>query len=114
YAPQNTLLKLKNQLTKPKTTRLCLPGKLFLLMLKYRRSIMAMPRDLLLVRHGESEGNMAARHSRQGDNSLYTDSFRSRHGSTWRLTNKGIEQDKNAGKWVKENFQPPYFDGYLA
>ncbi|MCL5093676.1 MAG: histidine phosphatase family protein [Patescibacteria group bacterium] len=74
---------------------------------------MAMPTDLVLVRHGESEGNVANRHSREGDNTLFTKEFKSRHSSLWRLTDKGIEQAKIAGKWIKENISEN-FDVYFT
>lgn len=62
-----------------------------------------MPRNLVLVRHGESEGNIAGKRSKAGDNSHYTPEFRRRHSSTWRLTDLGIEQAKAAGRWLQDN-----------
>ncbi len=63
-----------------------------------------MPRHLVLVRHGESEGNVANRRSRQGDNSAFTDAFRNRHSSQWRLTDRGREQAIAAGAWIRANY----------
>jgi len=61
-----------------------------------------MPRNLLLVRHGESEGNVANRASRRGDNSRFENpQFRSRHSSLWRLSEKGIQQAQWAGDTVR-------------
>jgi NAD+ kinase len=62
-----------------------------------------MPIDLVLVRHGESEGNVANKRSRKGDHSAFTDEFKKRHSSQWRLTDKGREQARIAGEWIKEN-----------
>lgn len=62
-----------------------------------------LPRDLILVRHGESEGNVANRHSRAGDNRDFTTAFLNRHSASLRLTEKGKEQAKAAGKWLKNN-----------
>lgn len=62
-----------------------------------------MPRNLVLVRHGESEGNIAGKRSKAGDHSHYTPEFRLRHSSTWRLTDLGIRQAQAAGKWLREN-----------
>ena len=52
--------------------------------------------DLVLVRHGESEGNVAFNRSKAGDHSLYSGEFLRRHSSQWRLTDVGREQAKSA------------------
>ena len=62
-----------------------------------------MPKNLVLVRHGESEGNLARRISEQGDNSVFTEEFMNRHSSKFRLTNKGLSQAVKAGNWIKLN-----------
>jgi len=64
---------------------------------------MTMPIDLILVRHGESEGNVANRLSRKGDNRHFTKGFLERHSSSWRLSDRGREQAISAGKWIMEN-----------
>lgn len=64
---------------------------------------MGMPRNLILIRHGESEGNVASNRSKKGDDSGYSPEFRNRHSSTWRLTKRGREQAKVAGVWIKKN-----------
>jgi broad specificity phosphatase PhoE len=74
---------------------------------------MGMPNDLVLVRHGESEGNKAVTASKQGDNSYYTQKFKDRHNSTWRLTDFGREQAKKAGSWIKHNISSS-FDRYYT
>jgi len=67
----------------------------------------------VLVRHGQSEGNYASARSKTGDTSLYTPEFKAKHSSTYRLTDKGIEQAKVAGKWIKENIVEK-FDRYYT
>ena len=62
-----------------------------------------MPINLILIRHGESEGNVASNRSKKGDDSGYSPEFRNRHSSTWRLTKRGREQAKAAGVWIKKN-----------
>lgn len=78
---------------------------------------MTMPIDLVLVRHGESEGNVARRSSVAGDNSLFTEEFCSRHNSRLRLTDRGREQARIAGLWINKNigvqFDRHLVSGYL-
>lgn len=62
-----------------------------------------LPLDLVLVRHGESEGNVANKRSRAGDDSDFTTDFLNRHSAKLRLTNKGRDQAKAAGRWLKDN-----------
>jgi broad specificity phosphatase PhoE len=61
------------------------------------------PHDLYLVRHGESEGNIANSRSRRGDHSDFTPKFMNRHSSDLRLTSKGRAQAKAVGDWFREN-----------
>lgn len=69
------------------------------------------PLELVLVRHGQSEGNEAVARSQRGDLSAYTPEFKNKHSSTYRLTDKGIEQAKVAGHWIRENIGDK-FDRY--
>ncbi|GAM18015.1 hypothetical protein SAMD00019534_011900 [Acytostelium subglobosum LB1] len=71
------------------------------------------PLELVLVRHGQSEGNEAQSRSKRGDLSAYTDEFKKKHSSSYRLTDKGIKQAKIAGKWVRENVAQN-FDRYYT
>jgi broad specificity phosphatase PhoE len=64
--------------------------------------------DLLLVRHGRSEGNEAREQSKRGDNRAYTEAFRGRLNREWRLTDLGVEQARAAGRWIRRNIEPPY------
>jgi NAD+ kinase len=75
----------------------------------------ALPIDLVLVRHGQSEGNAAKRLSEQGDHSAYTATFRERHTAHFRLTDLGREQAGRVGRFIKQEFlQHSAFDRYLT
>lgn len=73
---------------------------------------MTMPLDLVLVRHGESEGNLAVRRARAGDDALLR-RVRERHSSVWRLTEEGIAQAQRSGEWLRRAF-PAGFDAYYT
>lgn len=75
---------------------------------------MTMPIDLVLVRHGQSEGNLANERSRHGDHSAFTDEFNKRHSSTWRLTDRGIRQAQAAGLWIYHNMVLPFDRHYTS
>lgn len=81
---------------------------------------MTLPINLLLVRHGQSEGNEAKRKSEKGDNSTFTPEFRLRHSASLRLTEHGRKQAECAGKWLREflssqswGIDKYYTSGYL-
>ncbi|XP_049848826.1 uncharacterized protein LOC126316776 [Schistocerca gregaria] len=71
------------------------------------------PLELVLVRHGHSEGNEAVNRSSRNDLSAYTPEFKKKHSSTYRLTDKGIMQAQIAGKWIRENIGE-VFDRYYT
>jgi NAD+ kinase len=73
-----------------------------------------LPYELVLVRHGESEGNLAQSRSKQGDMSAYTPEFRKKHSSSYRLTDKGIMQAKLAGQWIRQHTYGGRFDRYYT
>lgn len=75
-----------------------------------------LPYELVLVRHGQSEGNAAKRKSERGDNSAFTDEFRNLHSSSFRLTELGVNQAKAAGEYItKEFYQNGIgFDRYIT
>lgn len=75
---------------------------------------MPLPIDLILVRHGQSEGNVANKASRRGDNRFFTPTFKERHSRTFRLTDKGIEQAKAAGAWLAANVSQPLDRFYVS
>ncbi|MDP3996104.1 MAG: phosphoglycerate mutase family protein [bacterium] len=64
---------------------------------------MSLPIDLVLIRHGQSEGNAAKRRSEKGDNSGY-ELLSGRHTRSFRLSEKGRKQAALAGKWLAEEF----------
>ena len=73
---------------------------------------MALPIDIVLVRHGQSEGNVAKHLSESGNNDLYTIEFRERYSSSFRLTDLGRHQAELAGVWIRKEF--PGFDRYMV
>lgn len=75
---------------------------------------MTMPKNLFLIRHGESEGNLANRQSRAGDHSAFTEEFKNRSSSQWRLTDLGIRQAQTAMEWLANNFNEPFFRLYAS
>ena len=56
-----------------------------------------LPVDLVLVRHGQSEGNVANRRAERGDKRIFTPEFRLRHSSSFRLTDLGRSQAEKGG-----------------
>ncbi len=73
-----------------------------------------LPVDIILVRHGESEGNVANKFSRKGDNRFFTPEFREKHSRSFRLTDKGIEQATSAGEWLRKNIPTPLDRFYVS
>jgi NAD+ kinase len=71
-----------------------------------------LPLEVVLVRHGESEGNEAVRRERAGDDSMLK-RLRERHSSFWRLTDEGIAQAERSGGWLRNAF-PEGFDHYYT
>lgn len=71
-----------------------------------------MPMNLLLIRHGESDGNIAVESAKHGDPRHYTDKFMTIPGHQWRLSPKGREQAATTGTWVNEKFDS--FDRYIV
>ena len=65
---------------------------------------MPMPNDLVLVRHGESDGNVVTHAARQGDLTGYTEAFATTPGHQWRLTAMGRLQAAVIGAWVTQTF----------
>lgn len=75
---------------------------------------MTMPMNVVLVRHGESEGNVATTASKGGDHRYYTDDFRNRHNSSWRLTDKGRQEARIAGEWIREHIGSKFYRYYTS
>ena len=78
-----------------------------------RRGV-AVPADLVFVRHGRSEGNEAREQSKHGDNSAYTPQFRARRNREWRLTDLGISQARHAGDWIREHISAEFSRYYTS
>ncbi len=75
---------------------------------------MPLPIDLVLVRHGTSEGNAAKRRSEKGDHEAMK-LLEGRHTASFRLTEQGRRQAEQAGAWLRSEFWPgPGFDRYYA
>lgn len=75
---------------------------------------MPLPIDLVLVRHGTSEGNAAKRLSEKGDHSAIK-LLHGRHTASFRLTAQGRSQAERAGAWLCKEFYPEYgFDRFYA
>uniref|UniRef100_A0A0G4I7I0 phosphoglycerate mutase (2,3-diphosphoglycerate-dependent) n=1 Tax=Chromera velia CCMP2878 TaxID=1169474 RepID=A0A0G4I7I0_9ALVE len=72
-----------------------------------------MPVDLVLVRHGESEGNLAQKLAKTGDSSQWSQHFRDRHNSLYRLTDRGRLQARVAGEYLRRHISPQ-FDRYFT
>lgn len=72
-----------------------------------------LPIDLIVIRHGESEGNVATKAGKKGDSSLFTPEFRNRHSREFRLTDHGIKQAQVAGDWLRQNVGFP-IDRFLV
>ncbi len=73
-----------------------------------------MPNNLVLIRHGESEGNIATTRSKHGDHSAYQGEFLKRHSSLWRLSPKGIWQAQETGKWLREELRLEFDRLYVS
>lgn len=73
-----------------------------------------LPIDIVLVRHGESEGNLAQAYSKKGDDSLWSSEFSTRHTSNYRLTDRGREQAQQAGQFLKEQVWSQFDNYYVS
>lgn len=73
-----------------------------------------LPIDIVLVRHGESEGNLAQAYSKKGDDSLWTPDFSMRHTSNYRLTDRGRKQAQIAGEYIKKNIYEQFDNYYVS
>ncbi len=73
---------------------------------------MTLPLDIVLVRHGQSEGNKAKRRAEKNDSAAYTQDFLLRHTASYRLTDLGQEQACLVGAHLDTVF--PTFDRYYV
>ncbi len=66
--------------------------------------------DILLLRHGESEGNAANRLNEDGEQSSHSELYATRHSYHLRLSLKGCEQALSTNRWLaKNNVSPDNF-----
>lgn len=65
---------------------------------------MGMPKNLFLVRHGQSEGNLVRKQFEEsGNEAFFSDEFLGLHESQYALTDLGEQQAGQAGKWFFDN-----------
>lgn len=80
---------------------------------------MGMPNNLILIRHGESEGNKAVEAAKKGDTRYYDQDngrFMTVPGHQWRLTDLGRAQANAIGQWVESTelyFERHYVSPYV-
>jgi broad specificity phosphatase PhoE len=74
---------------------------------------MAMPRDLVLVRHGNSEANVIQKERKTNPDAQAPDGFFDRHDSHMRLSAEGVKQAEVTGRWLRNEF-PGGFDRYYV
>lgn len=78
---------------------------------------MAMPQDLVLVRHGQSEGNIVQRAFKDGGSMEVPPEFLNIPDWKYRLSEEGIKQAEITGEWLQEEFGGPpgeVFDAKLV
>jgi len=61
-----------------------------------------MPNDVVLVRHGESEGNVVVEAGKTDDRRHFTDEFMTTPGHLWRLTMGRARPVRADGLWEVE------------
>ena len=72
-----------------------------------------LPVDLVIVRHGQSEANMMIEMTKRGDGAAKEAMHAAkRHDSAMRLTDKGREQARMVGEWLRNN--APQFDAFYC
>jgi broad specificity phosphatase PhoE len=74
---------------------------------------MAMPNNLVLVRHGQSEANIIQKLFKENPGAAAPEGFFDRHDSFMKLSPQGREQAFEAGRWILQNF-PEGFDRYYV
>ena len=62
-----------------------------------------LPLNIILIRHGESEGNLAKNLALEDNNNKLFDKLEYRRNPFYRLTNNGIKQIIKTGEWIKKN-----------
>eukprot|EP01095_Lingulamoeba_sp_RSL-Kostka_P008511 TRINITY_DN2868_c0_g1_i1.p1 TRINITY_DN2868_c0_g1~~TRINITY_DN2868_c0_g1_i1.p1 ORF type:complete len:412 (+),score=146.55 TRINITY_DN2868_c0_g1_i1:41-1237(+) len=72
------------------------------------------PSNLILVRHGQSESNLAQDRSKCGIEEDWSQEFSDRHTSQYKLTTLGREQAKITGDYLKEHVLNGNFDRHYC
>ena len=62
-----------------------------------------MPKNLILVRHGQSEANVIQKADKAGGQALSTEETMLVADRSWRLTTNGVAQAQAAGAWIRDN-----------
>ena len=73
-----------------------------------------MPKRLVFVRHGESEGNVITELMKTGRYDEVSPDVRQVPGWKWRLTPDGRKQAVKAGEWLRTNILEPFNWGYTS
>lgn len=73
-----------------------------------------LPKNIIFIRHGTSESNVAFGKSLQGDESLFTDDFYNRDDTDFRLTKSGVEQAKKTNEFIKKTFSNIKFNKFFV
>ena len=75
---------------------------------------MGMPKNLFLVRHGQSEGNLIRKKFEEsGNEAFFSDEFLGLHESQYALTELGVSQAEKAGQWLRDK-EFTHFDRMLV
>lgn len=72
-----------------------------------------MPIRFLMLRHGESEGNLANRLNEEGRSAEIPEELKQVHSWKWRLTERGRFQAQKAGEWICANI-PEITRGFVS
>lgn len=75
---------------------------------------MTLPERITLIRHGESEANIAQRLVKTGRHNELPETFATRHDSAMRLSLQGVSQARQAGLWMKTNNEIPLDRFYVS
>lgn len=70
---------------------------------------MSMPKNLVLIRHGESEANIIQKLAKKDKNYQYPESYKTTPDREVRLSDLGREQTKKTGEFLKKEY-PNGFD----
>ena len=64
---------------------------------------MAMPNDIVFVRHGQSEANIIQKMTKEGESHVHESDINDRPDWKQRLSKKGVGQAQHAKVWIDEN-----------